>query len=189
MNKPLYLFVGKSGSGKTTIADMLSETHGLKQVESYTTRPPRYDGEIGHIFVAKSEFDALGELAAYTLYNGSEYGTTFKQLEECDIYVVDVPGVETLLQKSHFNRPIYIIYFDTTASTRIRRMLDRGDCDAAIIARLLHDEEYDWHHKLDSLVWHYSNLMGKNVCLHVVNANNQKECVLESVLKHMEEVL
>ena len=181
MNNPLYLFVGKSGSGKTTIANRLSERCGLKQVESYTTRAPRYDGEIGHIFISKSEFDNLGELAAYTLYNGNEYGTTFEQLKECNIYVIDVPGIETLLQKNNFTRPIRIVYFDTTVYTRINRMLDRGDHDNAIVARLLQDEEYDWHHKLDALVWHYANLENKNVELYVVDANNDVEKVFQDV--------
>lgn len=186
MTKPLFLFVGRSASGKTTIASLLEEKYGCKQVSSYTTRPPRYEGEVAHIFVSKEEFDALGEFAAYTLYNGNEYGTTFKQLEECDIYVVDVPGVETLLQKE-IDRPIVIIYFNASAYTRINRMLDRGDSDMAIIARLLQDEQYDWYHKLDALVWHYEHINGKNVQLYAVNANTDQASVLEMVLYYMKQ--
>lgn len=190
MTKPLFLFVGRSASGKTTIANILEEKHEYKQVSSYTTRPPRYDGEVGHIFVNKQEFDNLGELAAYTLYNDNEYGTTFKQLDECDIYVIDVPGIETLLQKN-IDRPIVIIYFDTTVYTRINRMMDRGDSDMAIIARLLQDEQYDWYHRLDALVWHHDRINGKNVQLYSVNANGNQADVLEMVLyymkQHMEE--
>lgn len=184
MSKPLFLFVGRSASGKTTIANILEDKYQYKQVQSYTTRAPRYDGEVGHIFITKEEFDALGELAAYTLYNNSEYGTTFKQLEECDIYVIDVPGVETLLQKE-IDRPIVVIYFDTTVYTRINRMLDRGDSDMNIVARLLQDEQYDWHHKLDALVWHYANINGKDVKLYSVSANVDKADVLKMVLHYM----
>ena len=184
MNKPLFLFCGRSASGKTTIANLLEEKYGYKQVQSYTTRRPRYEGETGHIFVTKEEFDALGELAAYTLYNNNEYGTTFKQLEECDIYVIDVPGVETLLQKE-IDRPIVVIYFDTTAYTRINRMLNRGDCDTQIVARLLQDEQYDWYHKLDALVWHHANINCKNVKLYSVNANEDQSKVLAMTLHYM----
>ena len=99
MNKPLFLFVGKSASGKTTAANFLEEKYDHIQVQSYTTRPPRYEGETGHIFVTDNEFDGLGELAAYTEYNGNRYGTTVEQLNKCTIYVIDVPGVETLLEK------------------------------------------------------------------------------------------
>lgn len=186
MTKPLFLFVGRSASGKTTIADLLESEHNYKQVSSYTTRAPRYDGEIGHIFVTKEEFDALGELAAYTLYNGNEYGTTFKQLEECDIYVIDVPGVETLLQKE-IDRPIVVVYFDTTVYTRINRMLARGDGDMNIVARLLQDEKDDWYHKLDALVWHHANINGKDIGLHSVNANGDRTDVLKMVLHYMKQ--
>lgn len=185
MNKPLFLFVGKSASGKSTIANLLEQKYGYKQVQSYTTRSPRYDGEPGHIFVTKEEFDNLGELAAYTLYNGNEYGTTFKQLKECDIYVIDVPGVETLLQKDKIKRPICVIYFDTTVRTRINRMVERGASDMEIVSRLYNDEEYDWEKKLDSLIWHYTKIDNKDVELNLVNANDNKESVLELVLYYM----
>ena len=189
MTKPLFLFIGRSASGKTTIANILEEKYGYKQVSSYTTRPPRYEGEVGHIFVSKQEFDNLGELAAYTLYNGNEYGTTFKQLNECDIYVIDVPGVETLLQKDKINRPIIIIYFDANVYTRINRMLSRDDSDMAIVARLLQDEKDDWHRQLESLVWHYEHINERDIQMHVINANGSLTDVLEMVLYYMKQYM
>lgn len=185
MSKPLFLFVGRSASGKTTVANILTDKHEYKQVESYTTRPPRFDGEPGHIFVNEEEFKNLGELAAYTFYNNHHYGTTCDQLDQCSIYVIDVPGVETLLEKYRTDRPIVIIYFDTTVYTRVHRMLDRGDSDMMIISRLLQDEKDDWYKKLDSLTWKHANIIGKNVALHSINANNNLEQVLELVLYYM----
>lgn len=185
MNDPLFLFVGRSASGKTTIAELLERQYSHKQVFSYTTRKPRYDGEIGHVFVNEEGFNSLGELVAYTEYNGNRYGITADQLDECSIYVIDVPGVETLLQRYQTNRPIIIIYFDTTVYTRINRMIDRGDSDMAIISRLLQDEKDDWYKQLDSLVWKYSNIMGKNVELYNINANNDLKHVVDLVLYYM----
>ena len=186
MRKPLFLFVGRSASGKTTIANILETKYGYKQVESYCTRPPRYEGETGHIFVSEEEFKNLGDLAAYTFYNNNHYGTTFKQLNECDIYVIDIPGVESLLQKlKNDNRPICIFYFDVSVHNRIIRMLNRQDSDSMIISRLLEDEKEDWFKKLDSLVWHYNNIIGKNVDFYSVNANNDTECVIELILYYI----
>ena len=185
MNKPLYLFVGKSSSGKTTIAEKLVESNGYKQVYSYTTRPPRYDGEIGHEFIDDETFDNLSELVAYTEYNGSRYGTTAEQLDQCSIFVVDVPGVETLLQNYKTNRPITIIYFDSTVRTRINRMLGRGDSEANIIARLLQDEKDDWYKQLDSLAWKSVNLKNRIVDLYKVDANKNLVEVMEQVLYYM----
>lgn len=187
MDKPLYLFVGKSCSGKTATADLLEQKYGYKQVYSYCTRSPRYEGEIGHIFVTTEEFNYLGKLAAYTLYNGHKYGTTFKQLEESDVYVIDVPGVETLLERWQDNdRPIYIMYFDAVVSVRIMRMVGRGASDHEIISRLLVDDTTDdWYNQLDKLVWHYKNNEHMDVQLHKINANENIENVLEQVLYYI----
>jgi guanylate kinase len=185
MNKPLFLFVGKSASGKTTVADILEQMYGFKQVYSYCTRKPRYDGEVGHVFVTVEEFKDLENMVAYTFYNNNHYGTTSDQLDECSIYVVDVPGVKTLLKKYKTDRPIAIIYFDATVYTRINRMVDRGDSDMSIIARLLQDEKDDWFKQLDSLVWHYNHIIGKNVELYSINANGNPTDVLEMVLFYM----
>lgn len=185
MDKPLYLFVGRSASGKTSVANEL-EKLGYKQVQSYTTRKPRYDGEVGHIFVSKYEFDNLGELAAYTLYNGNEYGTTFEQLEECSIYVVDVPGVESLLYKyQNSNRKICIIYFDSSVYTRVHRMIDRGDSDNAIVCRLMQDEKDDWFSNLKSAVWPYNNILHKCIDICMINANMDLTDVLDQVLYYI----
>ena len=44
--------IGASGSGKTTLAVKLDEISSKYNViQSYTTRPPREDGEWGHTFI------------------------------------------------------------------------------------------------------------------------------------------
>lgn len=188
MNKPLYLFVGKSASGKSTIATFLEKMHGHKQVSSYTTRKPRYHDEPGHIFLSDTEFDQLGELAAFTRYNGRRYGVTYELLNQCDIYVVDVPGVASLLYNLHGVRTIRIIYFDAAVSTRIDRMIDRHSSDMEIVSRLRHDDTTeDWYHELDKLVWHYKNIEQHDVELHKINANENIENVLKQVLYYMNE--
>lgn len=178
MNKPLLLFVGKSSSGKTTIANILEKEHGYCQVQSYTTRHPRYEGEIGHTFVSDEEFDNLGELAAYTLYNGHKYGTTYKQIDECNIYVIDPYGVKTLLQNYKTDRQIIILYFDATVYTRISRMIERGDHDSKIISRLLEDEKDEW---LSDLRQIERDARNKKVFLYVVDADKSTTDVINQI--------
>ena len=189
MDNPLYLFVGKSASGKTSTANLLEKRYGYKQVYSYCTRKPRETGEIGHVFVTEDEFKQLGDLAAYTFYHGHHYGTTFKQLDECDIYVIDPPGVKALLKKfsdRESKRPISVFYFDTAVSTRIDRMIDRGDSDMQIVSRLHNDDtEDDWLRQLDKLVWHYKNIEFQDIELHKINANENIENVLEQILYYI----
>lgn len=184
MTKPLYLLIGRSASGKTTIANILEEKYDYKSISSYTTRPPRYDGEEGHIFVDNATFDQLGELAGFVEYNGYRYGTTMQQVYEADIYVIDPIGAEYLLDK-YTDRPICIIYFDASIPTRIHRMVDRCDSDNAIIRRLLQDEEYDWQSKLEAIVWKQTNLENKYVDVFRVDANKNQADVLEQVLYHI----
>ena len=178
----LYLFVGKSASGKTTVANFLEKKHGFKQVNSYTTRPPRYDGEIGHVFVNDEQFDNLGELVAYTEYNGFRYGTTAEQLDQCNIYVVDIPGVKTLLEKYKTNRNIAILYFSANICTRINRMKNRGDDDSAIVSRLLQDEKEDWHDELHDIVWKYNN---RKIFLFDMYADDDLASVVTRGERHM----
>ena len=167
MNNPLYLFIGRSASGKTTIANMLEERCGLHQVQSYTTREPRYQGEIGHVFISEEEFGQLTHIVSYTEYNGNKYCATSELLDQCDIFVVDPPGVETLLEKYNTDRQIIALYFDANVHNRIARMIDRGDSDNQIVSRLYTDEEYDWELTLKKTVWNYKNNLNKNVELYV----------------------
>jgi guanylate kinase len=185
MNNTLYLFIGKSASGKTTVANFLEKKHGLKQVNSYTTRPPRYEGEIGHIFVNDTEFDNLGELVAYTEYNGFRYGTTAEQLDQCQIYVVDIPGLKTLLERYKTDRKIVILYFNTTICTRINRMIDRGDSDMSIISRLLQDEKEDWSDELNDVVWHNSTYYNNLVYFFDMYADDDLSCVVTRAERYM----
>lgn len=186
MINPLYLFVGRSASGKSTIASILEEQYNLPQVQSYTTRPKRYETERGHIFVSGSEFDKLQNIIGYTEYNNHRYCSTKEQLDTASIYVVDTVGTETLLERYESERPIVIFYFDATVKTRIDRMLNRYDHDAAIVSRLHTDDAFDWEDALNKLVWHYKNNVGRNVEMYIVDANQSLGEVLEQVTAFME---
>lgn len=146
MAKDLYLFVGRSGSGKSTIADMICDKYRYIQIQSYTTRPARYEGEKGHVFIGPAEFDKLENIVAFTQYNGYRYCTTKEQLDEAEAYVIDPAGVETLIQNYVApHRTVHILYLDAGVWNRINRMVDRGDSDTAIVSRLMQDEKTDWY--------------------------------------------
>ena len=137
MNK-LYLLVGPSGSGKTTVANWLEKEYNLRQVNSYTTRPPRFFNEPGHIFLTDEEFDKLEGLVAYTEYNGFRYGATKKLLDKSDIYVIDPSGVKTLRQNyDNFE----IIWLSATVATCRSRMRSRGSSEEEIEKRLNNDRK------------------------------------------------
>lgn len=183
MTKPLLLFVGKSGSGKSTIANYLSVRNHYNQLQSYTTRKPRYENEPGHTFISDEEFDKLQNIVAYTEYNGCRYCATEDQLNKTDIYIVDISGVKTLLEKyQNKERPIYVFYFESTVKTRIDRMMERGDHDSAILSRLYVDEEYDWLKRLKNVTFDLGKKRGKDIYLFVIDANQKLSNVAEQIM-------
>ena len=139
--KNIYCIVGPSGAGKTTVAEQLQKLFGFVPVESYTTRPARHNGEAGHIFVSKEQFDALGEMVAYTRYNGHEYGVTSDIIDRCDTYVIDPPGVEYMLQRYHGRKGVVVICLSADRTELAARMRKRGDSEEQIARRLQHDAE------------------------------------------------
>ena len=137
--KNIYCIVGPSGSGKTTIAEALEREYGWKTIESYTTRPPRYEGETGHVFVSEEEFKALGELCAYTRFDGYEYGVTSDIIDRSDLYVIDPAGLELFQEKYCGAKGIQVIGLYVPVDVLARRMRLRGDSEEKISERLAHD--------------------------------------------------
>jgi guanylate kinase len=137
----LWLVVGASGSGKTYIINRICNQFNMKQVNSRTTRKPRYEGEIGHKFVtddiADKEFD---NAVAKTNYNGYRYYTSVEDLEESDFYVIDVVGVKSF-DYSRINKQVKILFIKAPWYIRALNMFKRGDKIRDIINRLLLDRK------------------------------------------------
>ena len=137
--KNIYLIVGPSGVGKTTLVEKLAKEHGLKQVESYTTRAPRHPGETSHIFVSDEEFDKLGEMVAYTEYNGARYGVTSEIIDMHDLYVIDPFGVDYMLARYKGSKGVVVIWMLAEREEIYARMKARGDSKEQIEKRLAVD--------------------------------------------------
>lgn len=99
----------------------------MKQIASYTTRPPRYDGEAGHTFVTEEEFQNLNDIVAYNYYLNNHYGVTSQQIDDeaHDLYVVDQTGLNELKEKYKGDRKIYSVYIDCLPINRYDRLFDR----------------------------------------------------------------
>lgn len=141
MSKYIFLIVGESGSGKTTIANELEERYGLKQLQSYTTRPKRYENEAGHIFITDQEFDSLNGICAYTMFNGHKYCATSKQVDESDLYIIDPYGIDYFRARYTGDKIARIIYIECPEKTRFIRMIERGDTGDQALGRILNDRK------------------------------------------------
>ena len=171
----LYCIVGPSGSGKSTVTwaiqkglEEINATRVLKPVESMTTRPPRYPGEPGHVYVSKEEFDTY-EMVAYTMFDGNEYGVPAEMLDECDFYVIDIDGVKTL-RKRYKGKELVVVYLDITPEEAAKRMYARGASEAEVNKRLANDAVM--FADLDGLAADY-----------IINANCSKKEVLDDLCK------
>lgn len=122
----IFLIVGISGSGKTTIVEQLEQKYDLKSIQSYTTRPKRHDNETGHIFVTDEEFDKLTDFVGYTEFAGNKYCATSAQVETNDLYVIDPKGVDYFREHYKGNKTVKVIYIDSPVSVVYERMLQRA---------------------------------------------------------------
>ena len=127
MGNCIFLIVGCSGSGKTTITEQLEQKYGLKSIQSYTTRKPRCEGETGHIFISDEEFDKLTDMVAYTEFAGNRYCATAEQVENNDLYIIDPKGVDFFMKAYKGSKTPKIIFISSNLTTRYERMVGRAE--------------------------------------------------------------
>jgi guanylate kinase len=131
----IFLFIGPSGSGKTTLSDYCANELQGKTVSSYTTRPKRYEGETGHVFITEDEFDQLGPLCAYTEYNGYRYGVDVKTIDASDFYVIDPAGAYEFLARYNGKKLPVIVWLECDPQDCAANMRIRGDTEEQIQER------------------------------------------------------
>lgn len=126
--------VGKSCSGKSTIAKKLSD-HGLKVAITYTTRPKRdyeVDG-VDYHFVTENQFidmDDRGHIIESKRFNTWWYGMGLGEFNTSDVFIITPSAVEEYrdICKSR-NEKILVLYIDADAKLRIGRNKGRNDTD------------------------------------------------------------
>lgn len=127
----LICLMGKTASGKDTLANKLCERTGLRQIISYTTRERRTNEGDTHIFISDEEYQTLedsGQIAAFTQIGPYKYCCTINQLYENDIYVIDPIGVQHLRELNLPNLRLVTVYVNTPDDIRKERALNRrGD--------------------------------------------------------------
>lgn len=145
--KLVFLFIGRTASGKSSLARYMCETLGLRQVKSLTTRPPR-KGEItgyeDHYFVSESEFDEIElreKFVAYTEINGIKYGTTYGEVLNSDIYVIDPNGAKYLKEHCGDELKFIEIYFSSPFELAKDRFIKRNGSEEEFYSRYNSEDE------------------------------------------------
>ena len=141
----LICIMGKTASGKDTLANKLCTRTGLRQVISYTTRERRVNEGDTHIFISAEEYQALedsGQIAAFTQIGPYKYCCTIDQLYENDVYAIDPIGVQHLRELNLPNLRLVTVYVNTPDDIRKDRALKkRGDDRVTFMKREMAERE------------------------------------------------
>lgn len=101
--KPTIIaIIGESGVGKSISADHIKDVWGINLVESRTTRAPRFEGENGHTFITKEEFDSYSEedMVAHAEHGSGDFYCCLKSdLKSVNTYVINEAGLKQLAEK------------------------------------------------------------------------------------------
>lgn len=152
--KCLYCIIGASGSGKSSVCELLESKYHRRILRSYTTRPKRHEDDTDHIYITEEEYYRLENKVATAEIGGYHYCATKEQIDSSDYYIVDWDGYDELLDKYNGRKKgICAIYLSCPDEVRMKRMRQRGDSESQISHRLYIDEtkfsqeQYDQHTK------------------------------------------
>ena len=146
----IYVLVGQTNSGKSTLARDLVTATGIKQIITYTTRPMRQgerDG-IDYHFITNGEMNSgcfFGRRDFYTVYRDEPYSYAMKEddfiLLDDALVILDPKGVREL--KDHIGyENITVVYINTSEELIKERASNRGDKVDEVIRRLDIDRDY-----------------------------------------------
>lgn len=146
--KKLYLIVGRTCSGKSSLTKQVAKDLNLSILKSYSTRAMREEeltnpDDVDHVFITDEEADKIlstQTILAYTKINGIRYFATLEQVLAADFYIIDPLGVQSLereLKRHGWWNQIYIetIYITAPNDIRQERYISRGNTAAEFMAR------------------------------------------------------
>ena len=136
---------GASGSGKSTVAELIQSQLGLRKNLKCTTRKKRNEQDTDYVFTDEAGFFEKvrrGELIEFVYYHGNFYGIMTPQ-DEC--LVICEPTGSVHVRKWAFTHgvPCKLVYLDCPEEVRKARMTERGDFAQSVEERLAADRYFE----------------------------------------------
>ena len=154
----IIVLVGKTASGKTTVANELCKHHGYKRIITYTTRPMRKNEvqDVDYHFISDEQFNKMvenNEFTEYKRYNTAHgvwsYGSVITSEQElsddCYVIILTPQGLRDLSKKIS---QYIAFYLNVSFESQLERLKKRGDEEQQIIKRLKNDDK-DFEDVLD----------------------------------------
>jgi guanylate kinase len=122
----LLVLIGKSGSGKSSIAKELQKQRDIPELLTYTTRKSRGDND-NHIFATDKDYYNCKDILAETEYGGYRYWTAHHQLiVGTQTLIVDNNGLKSLYNTDYAMTVIYVECDEHIREQRVgRERMDR----------------------------------------------------------------
>ena len=150
----IIVIIGKSRSGKDTIARYLDDIHKVKPIVSYATRPKR-DNEtdgVEHKFISKKEMENVKKnekMIAYTINKktGYEYCSTLDSFkpDEWRTYILNPEGLYYLVAHMSKETFLHVVYVDCDEDILRQRGVERNESPEIFEKRISSErEEFDY---------------------------------------------
>ena len=163
-----YIFglIGKSGSGKTSVAKALQDDYNV--LLSYTTRMPRHPGEYGHTFISETQAYRIMKketVIAHAMLYDYCYFATRKQVKGPTIYIID-PASYLTLKRLLPDVPMTSIYLSVSEPVIYQRLLNSRSLEEVRIrvrkdANIFKDVKADYTVSFDGLLYEQVRLVKK----------------------------
>lgn len=152
----VILIVGKTCSGKDTVARYIEKHYGFNRIITYTTRPMRPDDVQGvsHHFVSKEEMSAYNKADIFspTKIDGYSYFMLRDQFTNGDsVCIVDPKGVRDFMKLGVEH---HVVYVDCPENMILERADARGT-DCRVVSSRLDSERERFDSYRDSMDYTY----------------------------------
>jgi len=144
MEDTVICLTGRSGSGKTTIADLLYEFYGFNLIRSRTTRKPRHEGERReYVFMTEPPGSDEPGVIGWDQFNGVHYWAKRFDYKKrgISVYAIEPQGAQRLEQEIGHEAAVVIIWLEASYEARLMRLQQESHGNDWAVQRLARDND------------------------------------------------